>query len=589
VTHVTWEQPRALWLLLAILLLLFARSTIPEQRIAVANLFLWADLESRKASALSRRLRRHWLLLLQAAFVAVVVVTLARPLISFGGQRSVIVLDLSMSMGALDGPVTRLDTAKAQTLSLVQNLPLGGRATIWLAGADVAVLGEFGRADASLESELQPLRATDAATDLDLAIEKARSADPDASRVHVVSDTAPPDKPGVSWVPVGVPADNAAITAIAARRSAPGGPVAILVAVRNFGAAAVASEVVIMRAASVLARRSLTLPAGAESNVVVEVPDVDGVVGARLELADALAADNTRFTIVAPATPLRALLIGRNHWLEQALAVHRDVTVVAGTSADAEADRTDLDLVICASCDDVPPAGPRAGVLLVPPPSASPREPSALVVLDTTHPLLQGLNADGALVSPIGGGSAGGGAEVLARAATLPVIVTQEHEQRRVVELRIDPSASGITRDVTFPLFVANAVEWLAAPRRRPTVLVAGEPLRVVVRDGADEEMSVNGPDGRNVPARRVGHELVTGHTTVAGLYHVTADGRDVDFVVNPAVERESDLSIGRQATPTASAALDARPYPTGITQGLLLTALALLAIEWRQRSGGRR
>jgi Ca-activated chloride channel homolog len=587
VTHVTWEQPSALWLLLAILLLLFARSTTPRQRITVANLFLWADLESRPASALSRRLRQHWLLLLQAAFVAVVVTTLARPLISLDGQHIAIVLDVSMSMGAKDGSGTRLETAKARVSSLVHDLPRGGRATIWLAGSDVTVLGEFAHADASLERELQSLRATDAAANLDLAIAQARTANPAVSQIHVVSDTAPLDSSGLAWVPVGARADNAAITAMAARRSARGGTVTLLVAVRNYGAAAAAGEVVVTRNASVLARRTLDLPAAAESSVVFELPDLEGVVVARLAPADALVADNTRYTIVASATPLRALLIGRNYWVEQALAVHPNVaTVVAGATLGG--DERELDLVICASCADVPSDSPRAGVLLVPPPSESPREASAVVVTNGNHPLLQGLNVDGAFVSPIRGAIPGERAQVLAHAATLPVIVVQELDQRRVVELRIDPSASGITGEVTFPLFIANAVEWLTAARRRPTMLVAGEPLRLALDDGVGEG-SVSGPDGRSVPARRVGNELVVGGTAVAGIYHVnTADGREVDFVVNPAVEGESDLSLVPDSAPLVPAAVDARA-PAGITQGLLLTALALLALEWRHRTGERR
>ena len=588
-THVTWEQPTALWLLLAILLLLFARSTTPRQRIAVATLFLWANLDPRKASALSRRLRRHWLLILRAAFVAVVVIALARPLIPFGGQHIAIVLDVSMSMGADDGSATRLETAKARAVSLVRDLPRGGHATIWLAGSDVTALGEFPRSDSSLERALQSVRATDASADLDVAVEQARTADPTVSRIYVVSDGAPPDTQDVGWVPVGARAENASITAMEARRNVRDGTVALLAAVRNHGTTSMSGDLVITHAASVLARRTLHLPAVRESSVVFELPDLEGVVVARLEAADALAADNVRFTIVAPATPLRARLIGRSHWVEQALAAYPNVTIIAA-GASQTADKGEVDLVICASCAEVPQADPRAGVLLLPAPSASPREPSTVVVTNGTHPLLRGLHPDGALVSPIEIGRPFDSAAVLAHAATLPVILAHEHDERRIVELRFDPAASGITGEVTFPLLVANAVEWLAAPQRGPAVLVAGEPLRHILHDNADDAV-VTGPDGRVIPGRRTGAELVAGDTAAAGIYRVTADDRDFEFVVNPAVERESDLSGPPADAPSASAPalLDARSYPAGVTHGLLLTALALLALEWRHRTGERR
>ena len=41
-------------------------------------------------------------MILQAAFIVVVVAALARPLVSLGGHRIAIVLDVSMSMGAGD-------------------------------------------------------------------------------------------------------------------------------------------------------------------------------------------------------------------------------------------------------------------------------------------------------------------------------------------------------------------------------------------------------------------------------------------------------------------------------------------------------
>jgi hypothetical protein len=585
---VTWEQPTALWLLLTIVLLLFARRTTPQQRIAVANLFLWADLESLNTSALSRRLRRHWLLILQTAFVACVVIALARPLISFGGQRIAIVLDVSMSMGARDGSVTRLETAKAKVVSLVRDLPRGGHATIWLAGPDVILLGEFARSDASLERALQPVPPTDAAAELEVAIEQARGAEPAVSRIYVVSDGAPPD--GVEdsvWLSVGGRAENASITALEARRNRHARTVALLVAVRNHGTTSMSGDVVITQSASVIARRTLQLPAAHDSSVVFELPDLEGVVAARLEVSDALAADNARFTIVAPDTLLSVRLIGRNYWVEQALAAHPNVMVIAAGDA-PPGDEREVDLVVCASCDEVPPSHPRAGVLLLPPQSTAPRESSTVVITGETHPLLKGFNADGALVSPIEIGRPFDRAAVLAHAATLPVILAHDHDERRIVELRLDPAASVITGDVRFPLLVANAVEWLAAPRRDPAVLVAGEPLRHLLNDDAGDAV-VNGPDGRVIPARRTGAGLVAGDTAIAGIYRVTADDTGFAFVVNPAVGRESDLSgPPAEARAASTPALLARSYPAGMAHGLLLMALALLALEWRHRAGER-
>jgi hypothetical protein len=210
------------------------------------------------------------------------------------------------------------------------------------------------------------------------------------------------------------------------------------------------------------------------------------------------------------------------------------------------------------------------------------------VVTNGRHQLLHGVAADGGLVSPVRGRPLAEGDEVLATAAALPVIVVQDDGHRRIVELRIDASASNITADVTFPLLVANAVEWLAAARHRPTVLAAGEPLRHVLPGDAGEA-AVYGPDGRVVPSRLVGAELIVGDTATAGIYRVRAGGRDSAFVVNPVAGPESNL-----AEPRSGASLEPPPAflrgtdSTGMTSGLLLAALGLLALEWRHRVAER-
>jgi hypothetical protein len=584
----TWEQPTALWLLLAILLLLFARRTPPRQRLAVAHFFLWAELESRKASVLSHRLRRHWLLILQAAFVAVLVIALARPLVSLGSQHVAIVIDVSMSMGARDGSTTRLEAAKARAVSLVSGLPRGSHARIWLAGASVDVLGEFTRSSAALERALQPVRPSDTGADLDVAIERARTADPAASRIYVLSDMAPQHgAQDVAWLTVGGPAGNASITTLEARRDLDDGTVALLVSGRNYSAASMSADVVITNEASVVARRTLDLPAGGGLSVVFELPDLEGVVVARLEASDALLADNVRFTVLPPAQPLRARLIGRNHFVEQALAAHPGV-VTTGEGALLEGEDDEPDLVICAGCQEPPLVHPRVGVLLLAPSAASPRPPSALVVTNGAHPLLRRLSADGAMVAPINGGPLLDSSAVLAHAATLPVIVARESDGRRIVEFRFDPAASDVTGEVTFPLLVFNAIDWLVAPRRA-AVLVAGEPFQRFANDVDGNAIVVTGPDDRVIPMRRAGADLIVADTALAGIYRVTSDNRDVEFVVNPAVERESDLSVAPSGeTSTPSTTLDERTSPTGITSGLLIAALALLALEWRHRTGKR-
>jgi hypothetical protein len=65
-----FENPVALFLLLLIPLLLFLRRKRTRARLPVANLYLWQESTTRDVNTLARRIRRDWLLIVQAACLA---------------------------------------------------------------------------------------------------------------------------------------------------------------------------------------------------------------------------------------------------------------------------------------------------------------------------------------------------------------------------------------------------------------------------------------------------------------------------------------------------------------------------------------
>lgn len=96
----------------------------------VSTTLLWKkSIMDIQANAPFQKLRRNILLLLQLLVLALLIAALAQPRteqVSQGGQRIVIMLDRSASMGAADDPDgdarTRLDAAKAGAVALVQSL-----------------------------------------------------------------------------------------------------------------------------------------------------------------------------------------------------------------------------------------------------------------------------------------------------------------------------------------------------------------------------------------------------------------------------------------------------------------------------------
>src|SRR5687768_10389508 len=94
------EHPAALALVLLILLLLLTKRRRSQRRLPVANLYLWNDAARSDATALARRVRRHWLIIVQAAFLAAVALAIAQPIVASNPRTVAIVLDRSISMGA---------------------------------------------------------------------------------------------------------------------------------------------------------------------------------------------------------------------------------------------------------------------------------------------------------------------------------------------------------------------------------------------------------------------------------------------------------------------------------------------------------
>jgi hypothetical protein len=524
-------------------------------------------------------------LILQIAFVAAVVFALAQPHVLVATRRIAIILDVSMSMGARDGSGTRLEAAKTQAASLIDALPPGGRAHVYLAGATVAGLGEFSDSE-TFESALGSLRATDGPADVTAAIARARTDDSNA-HIYVLSDgvSREPSR-DVAWVSVGESVDNLALTGLEARR-ADDGSVEVLVAARNFGAAAQRTDVVIKHDSSVVGRSAFVLPAAHESSLVLRLPDLSGVLSAELTTVDALAADNVRFTVVPAPERVRTLMMGQAHFVEQALQAHPGIRLVTAEQVSGD-EPEHVDLVVCVNCEEAPAAGHDAGLLLLRGGDEGLREPAPLVVTHTTHPVLQDVAADGVIVAVVDRPSRDGDAGVLARANGVPAVMAYERKGRRTVEFRFDSSASGIGTDPSFPLLIANAVEWLTRDEWR-SVLVAGDPLRRRMAERASDPVVVTGPDGQVIQHRMDGVDVIATATTSAGVHHVRVGTDAVPIVVNPATAVESDLStVSPAITSTVPQTVDAARSPVGMTAWLLVAALALLALEWRQRAGVR-
>lgn len=329
--------------------------------VRVSSVYLWAAAEDDlQTNVPFRWLRPSWLLLLHLVIVALFALALGRPMIGGDHQadRTVIIIDHSASMSALDGaptdaaatPPARLDAAKARARELVTRLTRSG----WTAGD--------GRGVAIISSAAEPLAITGLTTSTSLLIDaidsitptdepgdlnaalalaeaisrrsaaEAETEDsaPARARVILLSDGAPSPDAGTETAGIdleierfggqspGVNSDNAGIIAIAARRGFDD-PAVVRVLAR-FGNAASAPRtvpIIVTLDDRVAVRRALNLPSRPESGgklgeaiaeFDVEAPR-GGLIGVRIDREDILASDNAAFLVVAPPTTPRVLLV----------------------------------------------------------------------------------------------------------------------------------------------------------------------------------------------------------------------------------------------------------------------------------------
>ena len=574
-------NPHALWLLLLLPIPLLLSKRRAERRLAVSNLFLWKASIDREAPAVKvRSLRRHWLVALQMAIIGATVLAIARPVVASRAETVAVVFDLSASMAARDGSGTRFDAARTQAQAFLARLPGRARVRLIAAGSNAREVGEYAASDGALSRALAQLAPAAGASDISGALAVARQSSA-VERVVIFSDhstTAQNSDIPVVWNTVGAPADNVAISKLVARRRTSSSPEGdLLVAVRNYSVHPTRADLEITRDDRIVERRSVAIDADAEQTIVLDVPQISGVLGARLVASDALALDNVRADVAPPIERIRVAFSGRkNFYVEKAIAANPALAISTVSN--------DSDVIVCA-CDRLPAAG---NVLLLPD-SVRPRPQDAgvLAVAKPNHPIASDLEFAGTIASPTTGVDNG---DVVVRAGNVPAVLASERDGRRVVELRFVPSAESAI-GAAFPILVANAIRWLDGRQINATQLDAGEPLRWILPPG-QTTATVTGPDGNARTAQITGRSLTVVDTATAGVYTVRVAGTERKFVANPVVDGESDLRMTGGGTP--SAPIDRRDHPANdrpLMRALLLLAAALVAAEWfvtRRRTWSR-
>ena len=571
----------------------------------VSSTVLWQKfLAETQASAPFQRLRKNWLLILQLILLILAVLALSRPYFAAKikpAQLRVIILDASASMLATDESPSRFERARAEALKWVDSLAAGDEMVILQAGADTEVKQSATSEKAALRRALQACTCSDGPTRLVSALRMADSLvrDRKGAEIHLFSDGAVPDlsefenkglplvyhRVGKGWNNVGITALDVRANPENARQRA------VYVSVANSSSNAVQTELELVLDNQLLETKPISLTPGETSpEVFIASQASDGVFTVRLTGTDDLAADNQASIVSLLPKPVKVLLVTRgNRLLEKALRAAASVDLA--TAADLTDPATGFDFVVL-DCI-TPTVWPKGNVLAIHVvntnwlSNVSSVEAPAIVDWKSNHPLLRYASFDNVQVVEGLAAKAPNWAISLVECPQAPLILAGELGRQRIIWVGFDTLQSNWPLRISFPIFIANAVEWLnpANVRGGQLLVKAGEAFRMALLH-PEKTAEVTAPAGvtKTINVDPDANEFVFAETYRQGTYRLKLGTNNTAFCVDLLDNNESyirprdELKLGQF---TKVAATTRQRANLELWRTIATIALFMLLFEW--------
>ena len=602
------------WACLAIPIVIFYILKIRLRRVPVSTVLFWRQIfEEKKPRSLWQRLRHLVSLLVQLAFLALLVGALVQPFFSWeidAARRVVLVIDNSASMNAIDVEPSRLARAKELGQRVIDGLRARDQMAIIAAGTQPQVICGLTGHQRTLHEHLAAVPSTDGPTRLAEAVALAGRLinDDKAEQKHVqvivLTDGCAEDvrtlaeKGNVQFVAIGQHTNNVAITAFQARRSLLD-PIGyeILAEVVNYSDEPVECRFEIELNGDAIEVEPLKLDANEKwSKVLEKTSAAGGLLTARINRDDALAADN------------RAV----------ALLPHREfqpVTLVSA-SGDLFIEKVlEANALVQLKVIRKPPEKVPAGAIMVyhhrvP----NPLPPGAALVIDPDvgcdlwevgdklqNPLVTKQDRDSPLMAHIRLDNvlmpearkltftpAAGKPQILASALTgEPLLVALERPEGKVLILTVNLDKGDLPLRTAFPILVTNTLGCFAGGRGElREALAAGAITEVDLPETTASEYLLRGPDGQTRKLPPGVKRTTVGPLDQCGVWSIVADTPGAapiqEIACNLANRAESDLrppealpSLGEE--PARALGFAGRP----IWFYLLAAAWLLVGLEW--------
>jgi hypothetical protein len=521
-------NPSALiWASLAIPIVIFYILKIRQRRVPVSTTLFWRQIfEEKKPRSLLEILRHLLSLLVQLAFLALLVFALAEPFFKweiFEAKRLVLVIDNSASMSATDIAPSRLAKAKAEGRKIIDGLRFRDEMAIVAAGTQPQVLCGLTGHQRSLRAALDGIPATDGPTHVKQAVELARRllADQKNRKVIVLTDGGFADAArwakaeDIEAVVIGKKTGNVGITRFQVRRSLID-PIGyeILAEVANNSDEAVECRLEIDLNGDAIEVVPLKLEAnGHYRHVFEKTSAAGGRLTAHLNRPDALMTDNQAWALL-PHRAIRPvqLVTDGDLFLEK---VFKAMPLV-DLAVTKELPQTRTAGAVTVLHKKVPKTLPPGPLLVVDPESScdlwdlgEKLQNPIVTQQDKNSPLMAHVRLDNVIMPEARQLKPKGNVQILAQSLTGdPLLCGFERPTGKVLVLTVDLDKSDLPLQTTFPILATNAMSWFSGHRGELRESVAtGSVTEIDLPAAAGktasqnrEDLVLEAPDGRTFP-----------------------------------------------------------------------------------------
>ncbi len=571
----------------------------------VASTVLWQRfLAENQANAPFQKLRNHLLLWLQLLLLALIIFALSRPFFAskeVAGRLLVAIVDASASMQSTDASPNRFEASRKLLQKQIDGMSPSDSMVLLQAGVVTEVLQSATRDKALLRQAIDRLHVSDAAATpadaLNLALTLIKNTD--RPEVHLFSDGAfgsldqfENQQLPLVLHPVGSRVENAGIVGMEAKPN-PENPSqrAVFVTVANGSSNRMDRVLELRFGEEKVASKTFQLaPSEVVSDVFLVNQTRDGVFTAKLLGEDDLASDNEASVISTLPPPIKVTLVSPgNRFLEKALRSIPNLELSVAPSLPTPTSGADLVVL-----DNMAiPAWPDANVLCF---GQAPTniiqvtgrlEAPAIVDWRTAHPILRFVNLDGVSIAEASSFEMPPWGVPMVDGARQPLVVAGEFDRHRTIYVAFDLLQSTWPLRISFPIFMANAVEWLnpAAVEAGRTSFRAGTALRWNVPPGIQEvEITLPDQSKRTMQVDEKRLEIVFGETWQHGLYqlHYGTNTQVVAANLLSGLESttppKSEISLGKYSR---SGGTFGRPVNYELWRWLLVAGLLLCMGEW--------